>query len=270
MIRRIFSFVPARVLQLVTLLSTVFAVALFARDASAGSWRLKSNEVSEVAGAWHIFVSIELSSPPSLAHVPMKFSFTKLVEYERALVDGHTDPVMNRTVLTGQMPQVITQDVDFADGTGKIFKGTRFDFGVTRAVGFVAGEYKIQLRTSDGTEVGGPVNITLKGDNPVVDRRSITFNAKDPKKDNADAGKQVASNDTGEAAIPNNADIAPVGSAAPFIPDDAYKPLDENGNPIKEHPKGCGCSVPRADTTSFAWLALPALAGLVVLRRRRR
>ena len=257
-----------RIQALLTLLSIVLGIALFARDANAGSWKLKTTEVPEVSGAWHIFVSIELSAAPAIAHQPMKFSFTKLVEYERALVDGRADPVVNRTVLAGQMPQIITQDVDFADGTGKIFKGTRFDFGVTRAVGFVAGEYKVVLRTSDGTDVGGPVNITLKGDNPVVDRRSMNFDTKGAKKD-VDAGKQVASNDT-ESAIPNNAEIAPVGSAPAFIPADAYKPTDEEGNPIKEHPKGCGCSVPATSPSTLAWLGLPALVGLVVLRRRKR
>ncbi len=255
-----------------TLLCIVLGIALFARDALAGSWRLKSNEVQEGSGGtWHLYMTIELSAPPSIAHVPMKFSFTKTVEYERALVDGQKDPVTNRTALTGQMPQIISQDIDFANATGKIFKGTGFDFGVTRAVGFVAGEYRVQLRTADGADVGGPVTLILKGDNEVVDRRSITFNAKNKptKVDGADAGKEVASNNS-ESAVPNNAEIKPIGTAAPFISDEAYKPLDENGNVIKEHPKGCGCSVPTGDTTSFAWLALPALAGLVVIRRRRK
>ncbi len=266
MIRRIQAFQA-----FLTLLCIVLGIALFARDANAGTWRLKSNEIQEGSGGtWHLYMTIELSAPPSVAHVPMKFSFTKTVEYERALVDGQKDPVTNHTQLTGQMPQIITQDIDFANATGKIFKGTGFDFGVTRAVGFVAGEYKVQLRTADGTDIGGPVQLILKGDNEVVDRRSITFNAKNKQKvEGTDAGKEVASNNS-ESAIPNNAEIKPIGSAAPFIPDDAYKPLDENGNPIKDHPKGCGCSVPMTDSTSLQWLALPALAGLVVIRRRRK
>ena len=107
---------------------------------------------------------------------------------------------LNRQALQNQTPTVESQDVDFADPSGKIFKGTRFDFGITRARGFEAGEYKLQLRMSDGTDVGTPVNLILKGDNPVVDRRSIAFNANDKgikKVDNGlDGGAKVASNDT--------------------------------------------------------------------------
>ena len=263
-----------RIYATVTLVLTLLAVALFARDAEAGSWRLKNNEIQEVSGGWHLYLSVDLNAPPPLPHIPMKFMFTKLVVYERALVDNQKDPVINRTVLTGQMPQIITQDVDFSDASGKVYKGTRFDFSITRTVGFEAGEYKVQLRTSDGTDVGGPVNVTLKGDNPVVDRRSMTFNAKDPsvkKIAGVDAGTQVASNDdTPSAAVPSNGDVTPVGSAQPFIPADAYKKTPEEGGEIQDHPKGCGCSVLGESTSKLGWLALPALAGLVVMRRRRR
>ena len=36
------------------------------------------------------------------------------------------------------------------------------------------------MKTSDGVSVGGSTTLILKGDNPVVDRRAIAFNAKDP------------------------------------------------------------------------------------------
>jgi len=251
------------------LCSALFAalLMLWSSQALAGSWKLKSNDVSEVSGAWHIYVSIEMTAAPATAHVPMKFMFTKNVVYERSLVDGSKDPVVNRTPLTGQMPQVESLDVDFADGSGKVFKGTRFDFGVTRTRGFEAGEYKMELKTADGVVIGAAQNLILKGDNPVVDRRSITFNAKDPKIKKIDAvdGGQSAKNDV-EANVQTQ-DVAPTGSAAPFIPSDAYNATEEEK--IKDKPGGCGCDVPGLSQTSGAALALPALALLLLIRRRR-
>ena len=156
-------------------------VSLFAPPASAaGSFKLKSTQVTESGGQWHIFVTLELSRPPATAHVPMKFLFQKEMVFERALIDGHDDPVMNRMALTNQTPSVESLDVDFADGSGKVYKGTRFDFSLTRDRGYEAGEYSVKVRTADGIDVGSAQHLTLNGDNPVVDRRAITFNAKDP------------------------------------------------------------------------------------------
>jgi hypothetical protein len=225
--------------------------------------------VQEVSGAWHLYVSIELSAAPAIAHVPMKFHFIKQVVYERALVDGSKDPVLNKVPLTNQMPQVESLDVDFADGTGKIFKGTRFDFGLTRTRGFEAGEYKMQLKTADGVDVGSAQSLTLKGDNPVVDRRAITFNAKEKsikKVESGIDGGQVAKNDV-EATVQNN-EVAPVGSAAPFIEKGAFNKTPEEE--IKEHPKGCGCDVPGLDPLSGVSLVPPVIGLLFLLRRRRR
>lgn len=262
-----------RIQAALTMLSAFFAVVLAAGDALASSWKLKSSEATEVSGAWHVYVSIDLNSPPALAHVPMKFLFTRTAVYERALVDGQKDPVTNRIVLSNQMPQQLSLDVDFADGTGKVFKGTRFDFGLTRTVGFEAGEYKVQLRSADGQEIGSPQNITLKGDNEVVDRRSITFSAKggkDVKKvDDGVKRETPAKADDTVAAAPQNGDVAPVGNAAPFIPADAYNKTEEE-EAVRERPKGCGCSVPGSAPGSLGWLAVPGLTGLVVARRRRR
>jgi hypothetical protein len=38
----------------------------------------------------------------------------------------------------------------------------------------------VQVRTSDGVDIGGATTITLNGDNPVVDRRAMSFDAKNP------------------------------------------------------------------------------------------
>jgi len=63
-----------------------FALLLFATEAHAGgSFKLKSTQVQEVSGAWHLFVTIELPKAPAVPHVPMKFILTKTAVYERAL-----------------------------------------------------------------------------------------------------------------------------------------------------------------------------------------
>jgi MYXO-CTERM domain-containing protein len=255
----------------------VGAIVLFAggRDAqAAGNFKLKSNSVNEVSGAWHVFVTIELPRPPATAHVPLKFLFTKDMVYERALIDGHSEPVLNRQALQNQTPSVESLDVDFADGSGKIFKGTRFDFGLTRTRGYEAGEYKVQLRTADGLDIGGSARITLNGDNPVVDRRSITFNAKEKsiKKvdDGTDAGAKLAKNDTEESTSGQSQEVAPSGTAAPFIPNEAYQKQPEEE--VKEHPKGCGCETVghSGSPNRFGALGLLGLASVVAWRRARR
>ncbi|WP_394843064.1 MYXO-CTERM sorting domain-containing protein [Pendulispora brunnea] len=241
--------------------------------AAAGSARLKTTEVQEVSGAWHIFVTVELPKPPLTAHVPMRFVFTKTAVYERSLTDNSKDPVVNRQTLAGQQPTAESLDVDFANPQGKIFKGTNFDFGLTRARGYEAGEYTVQIRTADGVDIGGPMRLTLKGDNPVVDRRSITFEAKKKgitKVGDEDAG---AAKKTDEAAPTTNysGEVTPSGSAAPFVPKTAYDPTEEEK--IKENPKGCGCSVPglaSALNGSGGLMFLSALAVLAGVSRRRR
>jgi hypothetical protein len=252
-------------------LACLALVTLFARDARAvGTFKLKSTEANEVSGAWHVYVTLELPKPPLTAHQSMKFLFTKTVAYERALIDGHTEPVTNRQVLQNQSPSVESLDVDFADPSGKVFKGTRFDFGLTRARGYEAGEYKVEVKTSDGTTVGSPANLTLKGDNPVVDRRAIAFNAKEPgvkKVEGYDGGGAPKQDDV--AATTNNmGEVTPTGTAQPFIPKEGYNKTSEEE--IKQRPKGCGCDIPGGvDTNALLWLTPLAGIGLAVIRRRR-
>lgn len=248
----------------------VFALVLTLSSSAraAGTFKLKQNDATEVSGAWHIYVKIELPKAPPMAHQPLRFVFTKTMVYERSLIDGKSEPVVNRTTLTGQNPQVESLDVDFADASGKIYKGTNFDFGLKRDRGFEAGEYKMQLRTPDGTDIGTAATLTLKGDNPVVDRRSIAFNAKDTsikKYDNGvDAGPKVAKNDE-EVASPVQGDVQASGTPAPFVGKDAYNHTAEED--IKVEPKsGCGCSIPGGDTEAFFALPGTALALLGALR----
>ena len=242
--------------------ATLLAIVAFATLAhAAGSFKLKTTTVGEVSGSWHLFVKLELGRAPPTAHVPMKFLFTKEAAFERDLVDGHGDtPVTNQMVLTNQTPNVESLDVDFADGSGKIFRGTNFDFSLSRDRGYEAGIYKVEVRTSDGVNIGSGQRLTLNGDNPVVDRRSITFNAKDP------SVKKVAAYGDGGANGPSqadegstqNTDVAPSGSAAPFIPNDAYQKTPEEE--VKTRPSGCGCVVAGARSEG----ALAGVGGLVV------
>src|SRR5580698_3011080 len=104
----------------------VLFTMLFSVDAWAvGTYRLRSTDIQESGGQWHVYITrIELPSAPSIPHVPMKFIFTELTQYERALTDASKDPVMNRIPIQNPMPKSESLDVSFSDGTGKIFKGT--------------------------------------------------------------------------------------------------------------------------------------------------
>ncbi len=258
----------------IALAAIAFALVFLAASPAhaAGTFKLKQDNATEVSGAWHIYVKIELTKAPPMAHQPLRFVFTKTMAYERSLVDGKSEPVVNRTALTGQNPMVESLDVDFADASGKIYKGTNFDFGLKRDRGFEAGEYKMQLRTPDGTDIGGSATLILKGDNPVVDRRSIAFNAKDTsikKYDNGiDAGPKVAKNDEDPGANPVQGDVSAVGTPPPFVGKDAYNHTSEED--IKVAPKsGCGCAIPGGESAD-AFFALPGVGLALVFAARAR
>jgi hypothetical protein len=255
----------ARKLIRVVLLFSV--VLLFGGDASAlGSYHLRSTEVDESGGQWHLYVAIDLPSPPPIPHMPMKFMFTELTQYERALTDNSKDPVLNRIPLQNQLPHTESLDVDFANAQGKIWKSTRYDFSLTRARGYEAGEYKFQLRTTDGSDVGSSTTVILKGDNPVVDRRSITFSAGAKKdKDKKDAGVEVADN-----AGPATTEVAAVGTPPPFVSPDSFKKTPEEE---QVHTQGGGCCggsmiASTAPTSNAAIVALTVGLGVLIRRRR--
>ena len=253
MTRKLFWFVP-------------LAISLFAVDAAAyGNYRLRSTEANESGGQWHLYLRIDLPNPPALAHSPMKFMFTELTQYERALTDNSKDPVINRIPMQNQIPKVESLDVDFADSTGKIFKTTNYDFSLTRARGYEAGEWKMQIRTADGQDIGTSSMITLKGDNPVVDRRSISFSAK-PKETKKDAGTEVAQNDTNTA--PTSTEVTPVGSAPPFIPPEGFQKTDEEQ--IHTKPGGCGCDMPGTTQSGVALFVTSIGLLTLVLHRRKK
>jgi hypothetical protein len=267
----------ALVFRMVCALASAFVAFTIATSAfAAGSAKLKTPEVTEVSGAWHVFVTIELPKAPATPHVPMRFVMQKTAVYERSLTDQSKEPVNNRMTLQNQTPTTESIDVDFANPQGKVFKGTNFDFGLTRTRGYEAGEYLLQIRTPDGVDIGGKMSLTLKGQNEVVDRRSITFDAKKPGIKKVDDGSdpnappKTAKNDTTDSQMPSQ-DVAPSGSAAPFIPADAYNKTPEEE--IKEKPHGCGCTVPGIPVSTnplVAFGAVATLAALVIGARRKR
>ncbi len=256
------------------LLTLLLGLLLVASPAFAvGNYKLKSNEVQEVSGAWHVFVSIELPRAPATKHQTMRFVFTQIAMYDRSLVDGKSEPVTNRQEIKGRTPSVESQDVNFGDVRGKIWPKTSFDFGLTRQRGYEAGEYKMELKTSDDQLVGSPTTLILKGDNPVVDRRTIAFNAKDKSIRKVDTGLDGGTHTKAEiegdtAANPGMGEVTATGTAAPFIPADAYNRTPEED--IKVKPKS-GCSLVDLGATSTG-LAVGAPLGLIAiaaLRRRR-
>ena len=260
---------------LLVLLSVLFGSAAYA---GAGNFTVKTTSVSESNGEWHVKVRIDLARAPGMMHIPMRFTFSKEVVDERAIMSKGADPVHHRRVLDTPPKQIQSMDVDFADASGKVFKSTYFEFDLRRDGGyFEAGEYVVSLSGPDG-DVGGSQKITLTGDNPPVYRGAMDFASGDSgKKGNKniqavssglDGGQQVASNDDTSAA-PVSTDVAPEGNGGSMVPDSAYNKTAEE-EAVQGHPSGCGC-VAAGSGTAVGVLSLP-LAGAValMLARRRR
>jgi hypothetical protein len=264
-------------LAVLALFAIVVSLAVTA-DAATGTFVIKTKSVNEAGGAWRIFTKIELPKAPLTAHQSMRFNFKKTMVYERSLVDGKSEPVINRQALTGEMPQTESLDVNFGDATGKIFKGTNFDFALTRTRGYEAGEYEVELRTADNVIIGSKQNIVLNGDNPVVDRRAMAFNAKDSKVkkvEGYDAGANQAGNDSNELPANQpagnaggNGEVTPMGTATGFVPKEGMQETDEEK--IKTKPGGCGCETVGQRSNASALLGLIPILGLGIAAYRRR
>src|SRR5579859_6653823 len=161
-------------------LAAMVAVLLVSGVALASSYVIKTPEVTESGGNWHIKVRIDLSRAPSMMHTPMRFTFSKEAVDERAIMSKGAEPQHHRVVLETAQKQIVGLDVDFADPSGKVFKSTYFEFDLARKDGyFEAGEYTVALSGPDG-DVGQAQKLVLKGDNPPVYRGAMDF-AADPK-----------------------------------------------------------------------------------------
>jgi hypothetical protein len=249
---------------------------------AAGNFSIKTTEVTESNGEWHVKVRIDMSRAPGMMHIPMRFTFSKDAVDERAIMTKGAEPVHHRMVLDVSTKQIQSMDVDFADASGKVFKSTYFDFNVRRDGGyFEAGEYQVTLSGPDG-DVGGAQKLVLKGDNPPVYRGAMDFT--DPKAgskqqkgpkiqsvDNGvDGGAKVASNDDpASGASGPSGGVEAIGNGGDMVPSSAYDKTAEE-EAVQGHPKGCGCIAAGLEGSGVAG-GFGALLGLgLVLARRRR
>jgi hypothetical protein len=272
----------------VVAVAAFISVVFFAGTAlAAGNFAIKTTEVTENSGEWHVKVRIDLARAPSMMHTPMRFTFSKEAVDERAIMSKGAEPVHHRMVLDVSPKQIVSLDVDFADASGKVFKSTYFEFDLKRDTGyFEAGEYVVTLAGPDG-DVGTSQRLTLKGDNPPVYRGALDFSndpkagkggkqQKGPRIESVSSGLdggQVASNDQPAAAAVSNTDVAAEGDAPDMVPKGAYNKTAEE-EAVQGHPQGCGCVAAGLDGTgggAFAGLGIgfAAVAAAVAARRRR-
>lgn len=269
-----------------TVLSVLVALLIPASAwAGGGNFSIKTTSVAESSGMWHVKCRIDLPRAPGMMHIPMRFTFSKEVVDERAIMSKGADPVHHRMVLDTPPKQIQSMDVDFADASGKVFKSTYFEFDLRRDGGyFEAGEYVVGLAGPDG-DVGGSQKLTLTGDNPPVYRGAMDFATGDSgkKKKNSniqdvssglDGGQQVASNDNGTSAAPVSTDVAPEGSGGSMVPDSAFNKTAEE-EAVQGHPSGCGCVVAGmfgglGPLPQTVLLLGPGAAVALMLARRRR
>jgi MYXO-CTERM domain-containing protein len=247
------------------------AVALFAavvllapRPARAGGTvSVTDLQPKEEDGRWKLKMTMNYGGVPATAHVPMLFTFTLTVLYERTLLDKTGDkPQLTKQSMANQPPINESMDVGFSDASGKLFNITKFDFVIRRDHGFEAGEYSLKItRSNDGVQMGQPMRLILQGDNVIVDRRAMVFSGeKKPKK--ADAAD-------GEKKDPPSNDAASPEPPAGEGPNDG--PPVETPPPVTPKQGGCGCRVAEAaDPTGAFALALMGLAAITLRRSRRR
>jgi hypothetical protein len=265
--------------RLALLLAAIGAMILVAGQAlAAGNLTLKTPNVDEKGGEWHIKVRIDLPRAPGMMHTPMRFTFSKEAVDERAIMVKGAEPEHHRMVIDTPPKQIVSMDVDFADASGKVFRSTYFEFDLERASGyFEAGEYLMTLDGPDG-DVGSAQKLILKGDNPPVYRGAMVFDAKATKQkgpkiesvsNGLDGGPASGdSNDNGGSAA--STEVAPVGSAPSMVPSNAYSKTPEE-EAVEGHPSGCGCRVVGLESAGLSGSAVALLGlGLVAARRRRK
>lgn len=256
------------------LLIALLVVSSIALAAGRVQWT-KTTVKENDAKAWKLEIKLFLPKAPDVAHIPVKFEFSPLAYYERAMMDG--DKLVERRVpLQGQQDIIEGVEVGFMDpGSGKIEKGTIFSFKITRAHGFDAGEYKASVRDArNGQLIGAPVTLKLEGENEIIDRRAMVFADPKDKKKKKDAEGGEKKDDKGEG---DKKDDKSEGGEAkkdePAVDEKSDEPTpdtkEEKPGEVKEKPGGCGCRLADTRGRSGAGLAL-GLAGLGLLAARRR
>jgi MYXO-CTERM domain-containing protein len=243
------------------LLLFIGLISLAGSALAAGRVVWKRTKIDEIDKAWKVAIEVHLDRAPDVAHVPVRFSFTANTYFERALVDGHKEPVTRQVPLEHQQPIIESVDVSFLDpASGKAAKRTRFVFQVTRDRGFEAGQYEVKVTdVRSGKELGGATSVTLTGENQIIDRRSVVFDDK-PKQDKPKAAAE---------AQPEK-ELSPEDEAfwagGPRTPEEKRAPLPPPAH-LQDRP-GCGCRVGGEAVGSAGW-ALSALALALFCRRQR-
>lgn len=247
-----------KLLSLALALLTFVALASWSSAAdAAGRVVWKSTIIEEKGGDgegekgyWRLDLEVHLPRAPDVAYYPVRFEFQPTAYYERALLDGKDGPQEMTQVLSGQQSLIESQDLGFMDpGTGKTQARTRFTFKVTRGHGYAAGEYKVTLRDgSSGNTIGTPTTLKFKGQNKVVDRRSMVFQSNDTKKKKKEAPTEEAAPEAAASPEPEEPSDAP--------------PSEGSVPPAVEGKPGGGCSFgqPSSNSSGFGLLGLLVLA----------
>jgi hypothetical protein len=251
---------------LVVVMSGLFVLSSVDAAYAAGTVKWKSTTIEERTKneSWNLEMEIHLAQIPDIAHQAMKFEFTQISEYERSLVDGREDPQERTVPLSNQEALIESVTVGFMDpGSGKVQKRTRFSFKVTRAHGYKAGQWKVKIRSTEtGQQIGSEATLTFKGENPVVDRRSISFEGKPKaKKEEKEEPTESPSEDPSQSS-----DSSSDGDGEDFGPAE-----DEGQTPpsVDERPGGgCHHTPWEVESPWTAWLLMAAFGGLVWSRRK--
>jgi len=228
-----------------------------------GSVKIANRSPTEANGRWKLKFTIDYGGKPHIGHIPMVFEFKPTMYYERSLTDESPDkPILRRVPLQNQTPITLSMDVGFADMRGEIFKITKFGFKLGRANDFKAGEYTLKVRLASGGTIGRPLKIILKGDNPIINRKSMIFHTDKPKKKKpkAEVAERPEKTSTMDDLSPQLDDI----------PDDPDAVDEAPGPPEVEPKRGGGCAIAtrgKPDHRSMAWLLL-GLGGLMAARAR--
>jgi hypothetical protein len=237
---------------------------------AVGRVKWKSTTIQERTKneSWRLEMEIHLSKAPDIAHQSMRFEFTQVAEYERSLVDGREGPQERTVPLVNQEALIESVTVGFMDpGSGKIQSRTRFSFKVTRAHGYKAGKWKVKIKEAEsGRQVGSEVTLNLLGENPVVDRRSITFHGKKKEKKEEEAPTEEPSDADGSSDSPSDSSYDDEPSRMDASEDEGQVPPS-----IEEKPGGgCHHTPHHSDTPFVAWVFALAFVGLISLRRQKK
>jgi hypothetical protein len=259
--------------MLVLALSAALPIAWSGDAFAMGSVVLKTPSPQETSsGEWNITMKITLDQAPATSPI-LYFTFTESTTFERTLEVRGQPPVLHRLPVDPPHkfpPESMPVDTFTDPVSHHPVKTTVWTVPVKRSAGYEAGVYQLQVSTSDGQNIGAPMQLTLNGDNPVVDRADISFGGNITSvHSGVDAGgpPQVAQNDdTGDNPVPMSTN-APSGSAAPMVGEGAFNETPEE----KARPHACGCSVIGApEEASLGIVGALGALGLVAARKRKK